>query len=43
MGALIGLMASLTASISSIVRWGEPFDLDFDDDPLLGPGELYRL
>lgn len=31
MSALLGLLASL----ASVVRWGEPWDIEGDDDPLL--------
>ena len=31
MSAILGLIDSL----SSVIRWGEPWDLESDDDPLL--------
>jgi hypothetical protein len=31
MSALLGLFTSL----ASMVRWGEPWDIELDDDPLL--------
>jgi hypothetical protein len=41
MSTLLGLFSSL----ASVIRWHEPWDIDFDDDPLLerSPGdELWR-
>lgn len=31
MSALLGLISSL----ASLIRWGEPWDIELDDDPLL--------
>ena len=31
MSALLGLLATM----GSLVRWGEPWDIEHDDDPLL--------
>ena len=34
MSAFLGLLGSL----SSVIRWGEPWDIEPDDDPLLERG-----
>ena len=31
MSAILGLLGSLT----SVIRWAEPWDIELDDDPLL--------
>ena len=34
MSAILGVLGSLT----SVIRWGEPWDIELDDDPLLERG-----
>ena len=33
----VAMILSLLGTIGALVRWGEPWDVEFDDDPLLLP------
>jgi len=35
----VGSFLGLISSLASAIRWGEPLDTDFDDDPLLSPDD----
>ena len=34
---MLSPLLGLFAAVASVIRWAEPWDIDFDDDPLLEP------
>jgi hypothetical protein len=32
---MLSPLLGLIAALASVIRWAEPWDIDFDDDPLL--------